>query len=381
MSVLNKRLYLSPPHMSGGERKYIEDAFSTNWIAPVGPHVDSFEKELAAYMGSQDAAALSSGTAALHLAMLLLDVRQGDKVYCSALTFAATANPILYVNAEPVFIDAEPESWNMSPLALERALHDAEKINKLPKVVIVVNLYGQSADMDNIDKLCSKYHVFMIEDAAESLGATYKGKKSGSFGKFGILSFNGNKIITTSAGGALVSDDLEALKRARYLAAQARQPARHYEHTEVGYNYRLSNVLAGLGRGQLEVLEERIRARRRIFERYRKSLSGINGLAFMPETDYGRSTRWLTALTIDPQVCGVSRDQVIDALEARNIEARPVWKPMQRQPLYDGCSYYTHEDGVSVSDRLFEKGLCLPSGSSLTEKEQELVIETILRLF
>ncbi len=373
-----KRIYISSPHMSGEEIKYIEDAFATNWIAPLGPHVDAFERELAEYLGMKGAAALSSGTAAIHLAMMLLKVGRGDRVFCSSLTFAATANPIIYQGAEPVFIDADLQSWNMSLGALERALVDAEREGSLPKAVICVNLYGQSADLEPIGELCEQYGVALIEDAAESLGATYKGRKSGSFGRFGILSFNGNKIITSSSGGALVSNDLEALSRARYLATQARLPARHYEHSEAGYNYRLSNVLAGIGRGQLQVLDERVEARRAVYERYFKALGGVQGFDFMPEAGYGQSTRWLTVLTVDKELCGVSRDDIIDGLEKENIESRPVWKPMHMQPLYKGCRYYPHEG--SVSDRLFELGLCLPSGSNMTEEEQGRVIEVIYNI-
>ncbi|MDZ4133202.1 MAG: DegT/DnrJ/EryC1/StrS family aminotransferase [Dethiobacteria bacterium] len=363
--------------MSGEEIKYIEDAFATNWIAPLGPHVDAFERELAEYLGVKGAAVLSSGTAAIHLSLILLGVGRGDRVFCSSLTFAATANPILYQGAEPVFIDADPHSWNMSVGALERALVDAEREGQLPKAVICVNLYGQSADLELIGALCEHYGVALVEDAAESLGATYKGKKSGSFGRFGILSFNGNKIITSSSGGALISGDLEALERTRYLATQARQPARHYEHTEAGYNYRLSNVLAGIGRGQLKVLDGRVEKRRAVFERYFEELGKVEAFEFMPEADYGRSTRWLTVLTVDKELCGVGRDDIIDGLEKKNIEARPVWKPMHLQPLYAGCRYYAHMKG-SVSDRLFELGLCLPSGSNMTEEEQGRVIEVIL---
>ncbi len=390
-----KRIYLSPPHMNERELFYVQEAFNSNWIAPLGPHVDGFEADLADCLGVKGALALSSGTAALHLALLLEEVKRGNRVFCSALTFAATANPILYLEAEPVFIDAEPYTWNMSPAALKRALEDSELEGQLPKAVIVVNLYGQSADMDPILELCDNYGVPVIEDAAESLGATYKGKASGSFGKYGILSFNGNKIITTSGGGALLSNDLEALERARYLATQARQPARHYEHTEVGYNYRMSNILAAIGRGQLEVLEKRIEARRAVFDRYVAALDGIEGFVFMPEADYGRSTRWLSTLTINPKLCGINRDQIIDALEKEKIEARPVWKPMQRQPLYEGCMFYPHpgkgdewekqdkrnvslSDGNSVSEQLFNLGLCLPSGSSLTEEDQRWVIKAVL---
>jgi pyridoxal phosphate-dependent aminotransferase EpsN len=407
MTVEKKRIYLSSPHMSGKERKYIDQAFEENWIAPLGPNVDAFENELAGCLGVAEAAVLSSGTAALHLALILFGVGRGDLVFCSTLTFAATSNPILYLGAEPVFIDSEPESWNMSPQALKRALVEAEGEGRLPKAVILVNLYGQSADLDPLTDLCDHYGVPIIEDAAESLGATYKGKMSGSFGKIGILSFNGNKIITTSGGGALVSDDPEVVKKARYLATQARQPARHYEHTEAGYNYRMSNVLAGIGRGQLDVLEERVEARRAVFERYREAFKGVAGFNFMPEAGFGRSTRWLTVLTVDSALCGVSRDEIIDVLEAENIEARPVWKPMHLQPLYAGCRYYAHEanspspqpsplegegehkifqfagKGVfkgSVSDRLFELGLCLPSGSNLTLEEQARVINIIMKL-
>ena len=388
-----KRIYLSSPHLSGREYSYVQEAFESNWIAPLGPNVNRFEEELAACLGVKGTAALSSGTAALHLALLQEGVERGDRVFCSALTFAATANPILYEDGEAVFIDSEPVSWNMSPAALKRALEDAELEGRLPKAVIVVNLYGQSADMEPILVLCGRYGVPVIEDAAESLGATYRGKMSGSLGKYGILSFNGNKIITTSGGGAMASDDLELLERVRYLATQARQPARHYEHTEVGYNYRMSNVLAGIGRGQLEMLEERVQARRMVYDRYREALGSVAGFEFMPEANYGHSTRWLTALLVDPAKCGVNRDQIIDALEKENIEARPVWKPMQLQPLYRGCRFYAHPhregDGEryrgtfvlshdsSVSEQLFEHGLCLPSGSNLSEEDQQRVIEVI----
>ena len=382
MAINNKRIYLSAPHMSGQEEVYVKEAFETNWVAPLGPHVDAFEQELAAYLGTKGAAALSSGTAAMHLALLLAGVGARDKVFCSSLTFAASCNPILYLNAEPVFIDSEPESWNISVGALERAFVEAEKIGVLPKVAVAVNLYGQSADYEPIINLCNRYGAILIEDAAESLGASYKGKKSGSLGHFGVLSFNGNKIITTAGGGALISNDLEELERARYLATQARLPAPHYEHSEVGYNYRLSNVLAGIGRAQLKVLDKRVKARRAVFKKYFEALAGFEGVKFMPEAGYGFSTRWLTALTVNPDLCGVSRDEIIDALEKENIEARPVWKPMHRQPLYKGCSYYPHKTGgkseaLSVSDRLFEQGICLPSGSNLTDEEQDRVIQAI----
>ncbi|MEN6567023.1 MAG: DegT/DnrJ/EryC1/StrS family aminotransferase [Veillonellales bacterium] len=371
----NQRIYLSPPHMSGYEEQYVKEAFSSNWIAPLGPNVDAFEKEVAAYVGTRGAVALSSGTAAIHLALKLLNIGQGDLVFCSAFTFAASANPIVYQGAIPVFIDSEPESWNMSPNALRQAFADAERAGKLPKAVIAVNLYGQSSDMEAILAICNAYGVPVIEDAAESLGATYKGRASGTLGKYGIYSFNGNKIITTSGGGMLVSDDLGGLDKVRFWATQARDPARHYQHSRIGYNYRLSNVLAGIGRGQLKVLDDRVNRRRCIFDRYYKGLAGIPGISFMPEADFGRSTRWLTAFTIAPQ-CGVPAVAIIDALAKEDIESRPVWKPLQLQPVYSRCRYYPHGSD-SISDRIFESGLCLPSGSSLSENEQERVIQVV----
>jgi pyridoxal phosphate-dependent aminotransferase EpsN len=374
------RIFLSPPHMSGNEQKYINEAFETNWIAPLGPNVDAFEKELAEYVGSKGAAAVSSGTAAIHLALRLLDVQQGDKVFCSSLTFIASANPILYQGAEPVFIDSEPDTWNMSPLALERAMEEAKKEGKLPKAVIVVNLYGQSAKMDEILEICNHYQVPVVEDAAESLGSTYKGKKSGTFGKFGIYSFNGNKIITTSGGGMLVSDDVEALQKARFLATQARDPAPYYQHSQVGYNYRMSNIVAGIGRAQLEVLDERVKARRAIFDRYVQALGDIEGIHFMPELEGTMSNRWLTTLTIDQQALGVTPMDIINALAEENIEARPVWKPLHLQPVFHGLMYYPHQEGWSVSDELFANGICLPSGSSMTVEEQNRVIDVFIKV-
>ncbi|MBD3305658.1 aminotransferase class I/II-fold pyridoxal phosphate-dependent enzyme [candidate division KSB3 bacterium] len=374
---MNERIYLSPPHIGPDEHDLVAQAFATNWIAPLGPHVDAFEKELADYVGIRGALALSSGTAAIHLALRLAGVGPGDTVACSSLTFIGSANPIVYQGATPLFIDAEPASWNMSPAALERALSDAEKAGILPKAAIIVNLYGQSADMDPLRALCQAYHVLVIEDAAESLGATYKGHASGTLGTFGIYSFNGNKILTTSGGGMLISDDLEALAKARFWATQARDPARHYQHSELGYNYRLSNLLAAVGRGQLRWLEERIRRKRRIFDRYVLALGEIEGLTFMPEAAYGKSNRWLTTLTVDPHKAGVTAEQLLDALEQDNIEARPVWKPLHLQPLFAGMPYYPHQMGVSVSERLFAEGLCLPSGSALSEADQSRIIKRI----
>jgi pyridoxal phosphate-dependent aminotransferase EpsN len=372
-----KKIYLSAPHMDGKEREYIEDVFTTNWVAPLGPHVDAFEVELAEYLGVKAVAILNTGTAALHLALILAGVSRGDLVFCSSLTFAASVNPVLYMGAEAVLIDSDPYSWNISIEALNDAFKDAEISGNIPKALIAVNLYGQSADFDPIRELCLKYDTFLIEDAAESLGATYKGRKSGSIGKLGVLSFNGNKIITTSGGGALVSNDFDVLKRARYLATQARQPTRHYEHTEVGYNYRMSNVLAAIGRAQLKVLDERVKARRAVYKGYLEELGGVAGFDFMPEASFGRATRWLTTLTVDPVRCGISKDEIIDALERENIEARPVWKPMHLQPLYSGCSFYPHDQKGSVSERLFNQGLCLPSGSNLKKEEQARVINCI----
>ena len=372
-----ERIFLSSPHMSGREQKYIQEAFDLNWIAPLGNNVDGFERELAEYNSISDAAVVVSGTAAIHLALRLLNVGKGDIVFCSSLTFVASVNPVLYQGATPVLIDSEPETWNMSPQALERALKDAKSNGKLPKAVIVVHLYGQSAKMDEIMDVCEAYNVPVIEDAAESLGSEYKGRKSGTFGDFGIYSFNGNKIITTSGGGALVSNDAEALKKARFLATQARDPSIHYQHSEVGYNYRMSNIVAGIGRGQLQVLDKRVKQRRAIFARYYEAFGQVEGISFQPELEDTKSNRWLTALTIDPEVTGVTRTEIIDKLEEENIEARPVWKPMHLQPLFDGVEYYPHQEGNSISDKLFDYGICLPSGSNMSVKEQERVIKKI----
>lgn len=375
----DKRIYLSPPHMSGLEQGFIAEAFAANWISPAGPHLEAFERELADKVKIGGAVAMSSGTAAIHIALRLIGVGQGDSVFCSSLTFIASAYPVLYQKAEPVFIDSEPESWNMSPAALRQAFIGTEKSGRLPKAVIIVNIYGQSADLGPLKEICDAYGVPIIEDAAESLGATYKEKDSGTLGKFGIYSFNGNKIITTSGGGMLVSEDIEALKKARFLATQARDPARHYQHSEIGYNYRLSNVLAGIGRGQLRVLDERVKARRAVFERYLEAFSKIDGIEFMPEASFGKSTRWLIAMTIDPKICGKTAIEIMEELEKENIEARPVWKPLHMQPLFKDRTYYSHSPDTSISEGLFEKGICLPSGSSLTVEEQDRVIACILR--
>ncbi|MFJ5964523.1 DegT/DnrJ/EryC1/StrS family aminotransferase [Bacillus sp. NPDC093026] len=365
--------------MSGKEYMKVKEAFQSNWIAPLGPFVNEFEHVVAGYAGVKAGAALSSGTAAIHLALKLTGVQKGDVVFCSSLTFVASANPILYEQAVPVFIDSEKDTWNMCPLALEKALIEAKRLGKKPRAVIVVHLYGQSAKMDEIVTLCEAYDVPIIEDAAESLGSTYKGRKSGSIGMFGVYSFNGNKIISTSGGGMLVSDDEEAIDRCRFLASQAREPAMHYEHEEMGHNYRMSNLLAGVGVAQMEVLDERVKEKRRIFGRYKGALSTMEGIHFMPEYQETKSNRWLTTITIDPalHICPM---EIIEALEKEHIEARRVWKPLHRQPLFRDCLFYTTAPEVPESELLFQTGLCLPSGTSMTESQQERIID-MLRYF
>jgi len=372
--LINNRIYLSPPHIGSKERKYFIDAFDSNWIAPLGPHVDGFENEIAEYLGVKHAAALCSGSSALHLALIIAGIKERDRVICPSLTFSASANVILYEKAQPIFVDSDPNTWVMDLAACEKAIQKYK-----PKAFISVDLYGQSCDYDVITYLCKKYNVLLIEDAAEALGADYKGKKCSSFGEMGILSFNGNKIITTSGGGMLVSNNENYIKKARFLSTQARELAIHYEHKELGYNYRMSNLLAAVGRGQLEVLDKRVSSRRAIFNRYEKALSHIDGFTFMHEADYGVSNRWLTSLIIEEKITGISRNQIIKVLEKENIESRPVWKPMHMQPLYKECEY-VKADYRDVSAELFENGLCLPSGSSLTEGEQGRIIDIILSL-
>jgi len=371
------QVLLSTPHMGVEEIAFIESAFRTNWIAPLGPNVDAFERELAHQVGIGHAAAVSSGTAAIHLALRLLGVNQGDRVFCSSLTFVATANPILYERAIPVFIDSEPESWNMSPAALSRAFAESARAGVLPKAVIVVNLYGQSADFDPILEICRSYEVPLIEDAAESLGATYKGHASGTFGLMGVYSFNGNKIITTSGGGMIVSEDRTLIEKARFLSTQARDIAPHYEHSQIGFNYRMSNILAGIGRGQLKVLGQRVAARQSIFERYRVGLESTPAVGWMPEVPYGRSTRWLSACVIDSTLCGVTPAELINRLNHERIEARHIWKPLHLQPLFTNCAYFPHQVNYSVSDDLFARGICLPSGSNLAPEQQDRVIRAL----
>ena len=367
---------LSPPHLSDGEARFVQEAFDTNWIAPVGPNIDAFEADMAARVGVGHALAVCSGTAALHLAAILAGVGPGDLVLCSSLTFVGSINPVLYQGAQPVLIDSEPESWNMCPRALETAFAHYAREGRQVRAVIVTSLYGQSADMNPIVDLCVQYGAELIEDSAEALGTTYHGRASGTFGRFGAYSFNGNKIITTSGGGMLISDDTEAMARARKLSTQAREPVAWYQHTEVGFNYRMSNILAGVGRGQLQVLDDRVAGRRAIFQRYADGLADLEGLTWMPEVPGTFATRWLTVATVEAKALGVDATSLIRLLNARNIEARHVWKPMHRQPLFADAAYFPHADG-SFSDRAFATGICLPSGTNMSMQDVDRVVETI----
>ena len=368
-----EKIWLSTPHLGREEQELVADAFASNWIAPLGPHVDAFELEFAAAVGSRHAVALSSGTAALHLALICTGVGPGDEVAVSTLTFAASANPVRYVGATPVFIDAERESWNLDPALLAEWLERRAKNGRIPKALILTHLYGQSADLDPIIAACAKYGVLLHEDAAEALGSRYHGRHPGTFGRTGTFSFNGNKIITTSGGGMLVTDDEALARHARKLSTQAREPAPHYEHREIGYNYRLSNLCAAVGRGQLPKLEDRVAARRRNFAFYVSALGDLPGLTFAPEASWGRHTRWLSCLLVDPVRFGKDREQVRHALEAMNIEARPLWKPMHLQPVFAGCEIV----GGEVAADLFDRGLCLPSGSNLTEAQLDRVTTVV----
>jgi dTDP-4-amino-4,6-dideoxygalactose transaminase len=368
------RIFLSPPHMSTDERTLLLDAFDSNWIAPLGPHVDAFERELAAVVGVPNAVALSSGTAALHLALVVLGVGRGDDVITSDLTFAATANAITYVGARPVFIDSERASWNMDPELLAEELEARAKHGKLPKAVVAVDLYGQCADYDRIHAACARYEVPIIEDAAEALGATYRGRAAGSFGAIGAFSFNGNKIITTSGGGMLVSERKDWADRARFLSTQARDPAPHYQHTTIGYNYRLSNLLAAVGRGQLRALPDRVAARRANKAFYRRAFAGVPGIELAPDAPFGEPNAWLTCVLIDAAAFGADREQIRLALEAKDIEARPLWKPMHLQPVFADCPVR----GGAVGEDLFARGLCLPSGTALTDADRDRVAAAVL---
>lgn len=373
-------ILLSPPHLSGREERYVAEAFRTNWIAPLGPNVDAFEREMSDALGAPGeppvaCCATSSGTAAIHLGLALLGVGPGDLVLCSSLTFVASANPIRQLGAEPVFIDSDETSWNASPRALRRALETLAAEGRRPRAFVAVDLYGQCCDYAAIEATCAEWGVPVLEDAAESLGATAHGRRAGTFGAVAALSFNGNKIITTSGGGMLVARDPELVARARFLATQARDPAPHYEHSAAGFNYRMSNVLAGIGRGQLEVLADRVARRRAIFARYEAALAGRPGIRFMPEPAWSRSTRWLTTLRVDRAEAGTSRDALLAALAAARIEARPAWKPMHRQPLFAGTRVFAHDESRAPScERIFEEGLCLPSGSAMSDRDVDRVI-------
>ena len=371
------RIYLSPPDIGQAERAFVQEAFDGNWVAPVGPNLEAFEREFSAKVGSPNAVALASGTAALHLALRLSGVRQGDEVLCSTLTFVASAAPITYLGAAPVFVDSEEASWNADPALVAEVIERKARAGKAPRAAVIAHLYGQSADLDPILAACERHGVALIEDAAEALGADHKGRAPGSLGRFGIHSFNGNKIITTSGGGMLVTPDKALADAARHLATQARDPAPHYEHTTLGYNYRLSNVCAGIGRGQLQGLDAKVARRRAHFAAYAAAFRDLPGVAMQPEAPWGRSTRWLTCLTIDPALAGTDRERVRLALEKADIECRPLWKPMHLQPVFRGAEYL----GRGVSDRLFERGLCLPSGSGMSDAERARVIEVVRGAF
>jgi dTDP-4-amino-4,6-dideoxygalactose transaminase len=368
---MTERIFLSAPHMGGDEIKFVQEAFDTNWISPAGPNITAFEEELSQYLDGVSVAALSSGTAAIHLALILLGVGQGDEVLCSTFTFSGTCNPIAYQGATPVFVDSEVDTWNMSPDLLREAIEGRTKVTgKKPKAIVIVHLYGMPAKIDELMAIARAYDIPVIEDAAEALGSVYKGKKCGTFGDFGILSFNGNKIITTSGGGALTSSNAELINRARFLATQARDPAPHYQHSVIGYNYRLSNICAGIGRGQLKVLEERVEKRRHIFEWYQNALSGFATIQYQPQLQGSYSNRWLTCIVSDKG----SAEPIRLALEKDNIESRPLWKPMHQQPVFKSAPYF----GEGVSDSLFERGLCLPSGSSLGEEQLKRVTDIVI---
>ena len=385
---MGKRIYLCSPHMGGGEMKYVKEAFDSNWIAPLGPNVDGFERELCAAVGAKHVAALSSGTAAIHLSLILLGVKPGDYVIGTSFTFSATVNPIAYLGATPVLVDSEAETWNMDPELLEEAILSLKSESlkskgqsgdgRLPKAIVVAHLYGMPAKMREIMAIADRYGIPVVEDAAEALGSEYNGKRVGCNSKFGILSFNGNKIITTSGGGALISDDAAMIERARFLATQARDPAPHYQHSEIGYNYRMSNVVAGVGRGQLEVLDLRVRQHREFNAWYRELLKDVPGVTFQsePSADF-YSNFWLTCIVIDPAKAGTDREKLRLAFEAANIESRPLWKPMHLQPVFAGCPAYVN----GTSEMLFTNGLCLPSGSNIDEEGRMRIAEVLKREF
>jgi dTDP-4-amino-4,6-dideoxygalactose transaminase len=375
---MQSKVWLSKPHMGNNELKYVNEAFESNWIAPLGPQVDKFEENLKLVIGVNNVAVFVSGTAAIHLALILLGVKEDDFVFCQSITFSASANPIVYQGAKPVFIDSEMDTWNMDPTLLKNALQDAKKSGKLPKAIIPVHLYGMPAKMDEILTIANDFNVPVIEDAAEALGSNIHGKPCGSFGEFGVLSFNGNKIITTSGGGALLSNNIEMIERARFLSTQARDEAPHYQHSHIGYNYRMSNVLAGIGRGQLEVLNDRVKARRNNFQRYKDFFSKYNNkgfdIKFQEEPNWYSSNRWLTCILVDPiSNKGLTREDIRLAMDAENIETRPLWKPMHQQPVFASAKSYLN----GTSDKLFKNGLCLPSGSNLTEEEFDRIFKSL----
>ncbi len=375
---MNNKIWLSSPHMGGTEQKYVQEAFDTNWIAPLGPNVTGFEQDLENYIGeNKKTACLVSGTSALHLALILSGIEAGDEVLCQSITFSASANPIVYQGATPIFVDSETDTWNMSPVALEEAVKDRIAQGKKPKAIIVVHLYGMPAKMDEISAIAKKYDITLIEDAAEALGSTYKGRKCGTFGDFGVLSFNGNKIITTSGGGALVCPNDEAKQKAVFLATQARDEAPHYQHSHIGYNYRMSNIVAGIGRGQMEILDKRIEQRRANHLFYKELFKGVNGVEVLaePSADYF-SNHWLSAILIDKNITGFSREDLRLKLLEDNIESRPLWKPMHMQPIFQNCKYY----GGNVAESLFTNGLCLPSGSNLTDDDRDRIRQNILKV-
>jgi len=375
---MKDKIWLSSPHMGGTEQKFVQEAFDTNWIAPLGPNVNGFEKDLQNYIKQDKAVAcLSSGTAALHLALILANVQQGDEVLCQSFTFSASANPIVYQGAKPIFIDSESDTWNMCPDSLEKAIVEGIVSGKKPKAIIVVHLYGMPAKMDEISAIAKKHSITLIEDAAEALGSSYKGQKCGTFGDFGILSFNGNKIITTSGGGALVCKTKEDKQKAIFLATQARDDAPHYQHSQIGYNYRMSNVLAGIGRGQMEILDKHVALRRENHQFYQELFKDVEGVTVFkePSEDYF-SNHWLSCVLIDKSVTGFSREDLSLQLEKENIESRPLWKPMHLQPVFKDCLYF----GMQVTENLFEKGLCLPSGSNLTDLDRERITTSIMKL-
>lgn len=376
MSIKHERIYLSPPHMSGGEMKYIDEAFAQNWIAPLGPNVDAFEKGIVEYCGVKHAAALSSGTAAIHLALIILGIKPGDEVIASSFTFSATVNPIAYLGATPILVDSEKETWNMDPELLEKAIKDRMAKGKKPKAIIPVHLYGMPANMADIMEIANKYEIPVIEDAAEALGSRYNSMPMGSFGKVAALSFNGNKIITTSGGGALLSNDEKIVEKARFLATQARDKAPHYQHTQIGYNYRMSNITAGIGRGQMEVIDDRVKKKREIFLFYAENLRKYEGIRFLnePGIEYF-SNRWLTTILVDPDKTGTTREILQQELEKENVETRPLWKPMHLQPVFSYCPAYIN----GTSEKLFEQGLCLPSGSSLSENDKQRILNALTK--